>query len=116
METEDHPRYDVFLSHASEDQAWCERLAERLRDEGIRVWVDFWEVQPGDHLEARINEGLERSRKLVAVFSKSYFREHKHWTLAESYSRQHADALARERPLIPVLIEDCTVKPTLSGL
>src|SRR5215831_18759881 len=29
--------YDAFLSHASEDKPWCERLAERLRDEGVRV-------------------------------------------------------------------------------
>jgi hypothetical protein len=26
--------YDVFLSYASEDHEWTERLAERLRDEG----------------------------------------------------------------------------------
>src|SRR5262249_12565279 len=77
---------------------------------------DFREIQPGDHLEARINDGLERSRKLVALFSKSYFREDKHWTLAEGYSAQHADVLSRERPLIPVLIEDCVVKPTLRSL
>src|SRR3569832_798649 len=99
-EAEDQPRYDVFLSYASEDRAWCERLAERLRDDGIRVWVDFWELQPGDRLEVRVNEGLERSRKVVALISKSYFRQDKAWTLLESYSAQHADALAHERPLI----------------
>jgi len=32
--------YDAFLSHASEDKPWCEQLAERLRDEGVRVWFD----------------------------------------------------------------------------
>lgn len=110
------PEFDVFLSYASEDAAWCERLAERLRNEGVRVWFDRWQLKPGDHLEARINEGLENSRKLVAVWSQHYFREDKVWTLAESYSRQHADMLARERPLIPVLIEDCAVKPTFASL
>jgi len=121
MERVEHPgerpaEYDVFLSYASEDRAWCERLAECLRAQGIRVWVDFWELQPGDHLEARLNEGLERSRRLVTLFSRSYFRHDKCWTLAESYSKQHADVLARDRLLIPLLIEDCTVKPTLASL
>jgi hypothetical protein len=89
------------------DSAWCEQLAERLRNEGVRVWFDKWQLKPGDHLEARINDGLEKSRKMVAVWSGHYFRESKVWTLAESYSQQHADVLASDRPLIPILIEHC---------
>ena len=114
--TPGEPEYDVFLSYATEDREWCEQLAERLRSAGVRVWFDAWRLQPGDHVDARLNEGLEKSRKLVAVWSKSYFREDKHWTLAESYSRLHHDQLATDRPIIPVLLEDCTVKPTLRGL
>ena len=45
--------YGAFLSHASEDTAWCEQLAEHLRNEGVRVWFDKWELQAGDHLLAR---------------------------------------------------------------
>jgi hypothetical protein len=94
-------KYDVFLSHASEDTDWCLRLAERLRDEGVRVWLDKWELLPGSHLEDRINDGLEHSRKMVAVWTKNYFADHKAWTLAESYARLHADILSRDRLLIP---------------
>lgn len=108
--------YDVFLSHASEDTAWCEKLAERLRNESVRVWFDQWELQPGDHLLARVNEALQTSRKTVAVWSASYFRDNKVWTLAESFSQQHADVLARERPLIPLLIEDCKIPPTFYNI
>ena len=108
--------YDVFLSHASEDTAWCEALAERLRNQGVRVWFDRWELQPGDHLLARVNDGLEQSRKTVAVWSASYFRDDKVWTLAEGFSQQHSDVLARERPLIPLLIEECTIPPTFRNI
>jgi len=80
-------RYDLFLSHASEDKDWCEKLAERLRDQGVRVWFDGWELQPGDNLMARINDGIKRSRKMVAVFSRSYFKDAKVWTRAESYAQ-----------------------------
>jgi hypothetical protein len=59
----------------------------------------------------RLNEGLKRSRKLVAVWSKSYFRDDKVWTLTESYAQQQPDLLARERPLIPALIETCDIHP-----
>ena len=109
-------KYDVFLSHAREDTAWCEKLAERLRNEGVHVWFDEWELKPGDHLLARLNEGLRQSRKMVAVWSASYFRDDKFWTLAEAFSQQHSDMLASERPLIPVLIEDCKIPPTFRNI
>ena len=108
--------YDLFLSHASEDKDWCEMLAERLRTEGVRVWFDGWELKPGDNLNARIDDGLEQSRKIVAVWTTNYFRDDKVWTLAESYAKQNNDVLARERPLIPLLREDCKIKPLFHQL
>lgn len=95
--------YHLFLSYASEDREWCAMLAERLRNENVRVWFDQWELEPGDHLSARINDGLERSRKIVAAWTPNYFRDDKVWTLTESYAKQGEDLLARERPLIPLL-------------
>src|SRR5262245_30158641 len=105
-------QFDVFLSHATEDTAWCEQLAERLRNDGVRVWLDQWQIKPGHNIDDRINEGLEQSRKLVAVWTEHYFAERKVWTLAESYATQHQDVLGRDRLLIPLLRRDCTVKPT----
>ena len=103
------PKYDLFLSHASEDKDWCEKLAERLRNEGVRVWFDGWQIKPGHHLEAKLNEGLEKSRKLVAVWTPNYFREGKVWTLAEGFAKQHSDVLAQDRPIIPLLKADCEI-------
>src|SRR5712691_5228425 len=108
--------YDVFLSHASEDKPWCEMLAGRLRDEGVRGWFDAWALRPGDHVLARINEGLQQSRKTVAVWSPNYFRDNKVWTLTEGFSQQHPDLLARDRPLIPLLYKECDVLPTFRSL
>jgi hypothetical protein len=115
MPDQEH-EYDVFLSHAGEDTAWCETLAERLRNDGVRVWFDKWELQPGDHLLARLNDGLKKSRKMAAVWSANYFRDDKVWTLAESFSRQHDDALSHDRPIIPILIQDCDILPTFRNL
>ena len=108
--------YDVFLSHASEDKPWCAMLAGRLRDEGVRVWFDAWALRHGDHVLARINEGLQQSRKTVAVWSPNYFRDNKVWTLTEGFSQQHPDLLARDRPLIPLLCKECDVLPTFRSL
>jgi len=108
--------YDVFLSHAGEDTSWCETLAARLRNEGVRVWFDQWELQPGDNLLARINDGLAKSRKMIAVWSAHYFRDGKVWTLVESFSQLHGDPLSQDRPIIPLLIEDCAILPTFRNI
>jgi len=55
-------KFDVFLSHSSRDKAVVRGLAERLRGDGLRVWLDEWEIRPGDSIPAKIEAGLEHSR------------------------------------------------------
>jgi TIR domain len=56
--------YDVFLSHSSKDKTIVCGVAERLRKDGLRVWLDDWEIRVGDSIPAKIEEGLEQSRVL----------------------------------------------------
>jgi len=58
--------YDVFLSYSSKDEAVVRAIALRLRADGLRVWFSNWEIRPGDPFPAKIEEGLEHSRVLVA--------------------------------------------------
>lgn len=38
-------RYDVFLSHNSDDKPLVEELAQRLQDEaGLNPWLDAWNI------------------------------------------------------------------------
>ena len=39
--------FDVFLSHNSKDKPAVRELAEALRARGLRVWLDEWELVPG---------------------------------------------------------------------
>jgi hypothetical protein len=51
--------YDVFLSHSAKDKAVVRPLAERLRQDGLKVWFDEWVLKPGDSIPAKIEDGLE---------------------------------------------------------
>jgi hypothetical protein len=109
--------YDVFLSHASEDAAWCEQLAERLRNEGVRVWFDQWYLKPGHNIDVELNKAIKAARKMVAVWSAAYFR--KEWTRVELFGRIHGDPLSHERPVVPVCAElrsKLDIPPTLMPL
>jgi hypothetical protein len=48
---------DVFLSHSAKDKAVVRPLAERLREDGLRVWFDGWVVRPGPAGPRRVLSG-----------------------------------------------------------
>ena len=50
-ESADSPQYDVFISHASEDKdAVVRPLANALKNRGVTVWYDEFEMRIGDSL------------------------------------------------------------------
>jgi len=61
----DEFQYDVFLRHSSRYKAVVRGVAERLQGDGLWVWIDEWEIRPGDSIPAKIEAGLEHSRVLV---------------------------------------------------
>jgi len=72
-------QWDVFLSHASEDkQTIALPLAEALRRLGVRVWLDKFQIEIGDSLREKIDEGLANSRFGVVILSEAFLT--KHWT------------------------------------
>jgi hypothetical protein len=74
--------WDVFVSHASEDKAAvAEPLVRALENAGLRVWYDRIELQLGDSLRQRIDEGLAHSRFGIVVLSPAFFA--KHWPQQE---------------------------------
>jgi len=74
--------WDVFISHASEDKDDVVRpLALALRQQGLRVWFDEFELQIGDSLRRKIDQGVARSAFGVVVLSTSFFA--KNWTQYE---------------------------------
>lgn len=73
------PAYDVFISHATEDKEDLVRpLAAALRDRGLDVWYDEFELRLGASLRQGIDRGIANSRFGIVVLSKAFFR--KNWT------------------------------------
>lgn len=71
--------HDVFISHASEDKDDVVRpLAIALRNLGLSVWYDEFELKIGDSLRRKIDKGLARSKFGIVVLSRSFIK--KGWT------------------------------------
>jgi len=76
-------QWDTFISHASEDKEQVALpLSLALRQRGVRVWLDKFELRIGDSLRQKIDEGLANSRFGVVILSPSFFQNigrHANW-------------------------------------
>ena len=92
--------FDVFISHASEDKDEVVRpLAEALRQGGLEVWFDEFELRIGDSLRRKIDSGLARSRFGVVVLSQAFLG--KGWTNYE-LDGLVTRAVSGEQVLLPI--------------
>jgi hypothetical protein len=93
-------RWDVFMSHASEDKGYCEPLATALEQAGIRVWLDKTALQWGDDLRSSIDRGLRNCRYGIVIFSKAFLRKKK-WTEYELSSLFAIEKVGEKR-ILPI--------------
>jgi hypothetical protein len=104
--------HDVFLSHSSRDKRVVCEIAEKLRRDGLQIWFDEWEIQPGDNILAKVEEGLERSRVLVLFMSANGFGSD--WAQLESGTFRFRDPLNKERRFIPLRLDESPIKRSLA--
>jgi hypothetical protein len=112
-------RWDVFISHASEDkEGIAHPLAEALSRRGFAVWYDKFSLKLGDSLRESIDRGLEQSRYGVVILSKHFFE--KRWPNKE-LSGLTALEVGGQKVILPVWhgvnFEDVVAySPTLADL
>ena len=86
--------YSCFISYASKDHAFAERLYANLQNKGVRCWFAPEDMKIGDRLRPRIDETIRLYDKLLLVLSKT--------SVASQWVEQEVEtALARERQQAP---------------
>ena len=103
--------YDVFLSYSSQDKLRVRRLAERLRNAGLRVWFDEWVIKHGDIINMAIERGLEAARVQVLCLSPDALGSD--WVKLERSTFIFRDPSNAARRFVPLLMADCTLPDTL---
>jgi hypothetical protein len=108
----------LFISHAWEDKAdFVEPLVVALKEVGFDVWYDMFEMNIGDSLRQKIDQGLKECDFGVVVLSKHFFS--KKWPQAELDGLLALEE-ANRKMILPIWkdVGEKEVKefsPTLSG-
>jgi len=57
----------VFISHSATDSEWARSFASALKQRGVTVWFDEFDVKPGESWRDALEAGLRGSDVLVAL-------------------------------------------------
>lgn len=95
-------RFDVFLCHNSADKNIAKQLAAELKRQGIRPWLDQWEIAPGTDWQGALEEQVRSIRSAAVLVGSSGFGP---WQDLEkkAFLQQF---LGRGSPVIPVILSD----------
>jgi uncharacterized membrane protein YeaQ/YmgE (transglycosylase-associated protein family) len=91
---------DIFISYASADRPFAQRVATALQAEGWSVWWDR-AIPPGKSFDAVIEEALDAAKCVIVLWSGS--------SVASDWVKVEAAEAARRHILIPALIANVTI-------
>jgi energy-coupling factor transporter ATP-binding protein EcfA2 len=101
--------FDVYLSYDSADKAEVLEVAQRLRNRGIRPWIDVWELRPGMDWQAEFDAALSAA-PTFAVFVGKHFGQ------SPFVQEELESARRRGLPIIPVLLKSASSRDLPSDL
>ena len=98
-------KFDVFFSYNSEDKKDVYKIGSLLRENGVKVWLDEWELIPGRSWQQQLEQILEEVSSVTVFIGPSGIGP---WESAEmeAYLIQ---AMQRPIPIIPVLLPEGSI-------
>ena len=94
-------REHIFISHASEDKESVARpIALRLREKGIDVWFDEFELNIGDSLRRKIDQALSSCAFGIVILSPDFFL--KEWPQRELDALSTLEIARAGKVILPV--------------
>ncbi|MEO0540971.1 MAG: toll/interleukin-1 receptor domain-containing protein, partial [Cyanobacteria bacterium P01_A01_bin.105] len=103
------PQFDVFLCHNSEDKPAVIEIAEQLQAQGLKSWLDVWELRPGAIWQYALEQQIE-SIGAAAVFVGAHgfgpWQSEEVYAFLQEFIRRHC-------PVIPVILPQTKKPPEL---
>ena len=105
-------RYDCFISYFSGDGDFVDRLERDLHLRELHLWRDRNEIEIGDRISGRIQEGLLQSYCFVIILSPEALKSP---YVQEELTAAYEQRISGDIKIHPVLYKDCDIPPFLAG-
>jgi hypothetical protein len=105
--------YDLYLCYNRADQPFVVKLAAAIESETIdglkssrhlKVFLDEWDIQPGENMVQRMNQGMRAARNVAAILSPEFLDAP--WPTFEWTHIIADDPINTSGKLIPLLVRD----------
>ena len=97
-------KYDVFISYTASDRNYAERIEALLKDNGINIFYDVWDLKPGEMWSNTLIGVIQNCQCVLILIGKDSFSK-RGWC---RYTREspHGDgnSLSVKRSCFPILI------------
>lgn len=94
--------HDVFLSYNRRDEAVAHRIGDSLRAAGLRVFLDRWELTPGQDWLPRLESALSDCGSIAVVLGPHGIGA---WQSREVQVALDRKAREPDFPVVPVMVE-----------
>ncbi len=102
----------IFLCHSHSDKPFVRKLAGHLSELDIKVWLDEWELKPGDSLHGCIEKALQEAAYLGVILSPESVASK--WCQNELTYALSLQKHAKDQVAIPLLVRDVLMPLSLS--
>jgi len=99
----------VFISHSWEDNEISKKMAEYLKRDGAKIWIDYARILGGDSLPEEMGKAIEWCDTMVLIWSSS---------AANSYyvKLEWTSAISNMKRIIPCKIDETKLPTILDGI
>ena len=104
----------IFLSHTSIDKPFVEKLASDLERLGVNAWVDKYEINVGESIFWKVEEGLRETEFFGIVLSPEALNSE--WVKAEIATAWDKKMLSGNSSILPILHRNCELPSLLKSL
>jgi len=102
----------IFLSHSHKDKLFARKLAERLKNAGVKVWIDEAEMKVGDSLIEKIGKGIADTSYLAVILSPASVSSE--WVRREVNIALTQEIKGKKKKVLPILYRPCDIPDFLS--
>jgi hypothetical protein len=104
----------IFLSYSHNDHPFVLMLANDLHQAGLDVWIDKWELKPGDQLIEAIGDGIGTSDYFLPVLTPSFLSSK--FSKRELHEALYSELGDHGVKVIPILAKKCEIPPFLRSI